>query len=573
VTLVAFVDFECPFCARGHETVRELREHYGPKTLRVVYKHAPLPFHSRALPAARTAQAVFRSAGPTAFFDYADVLFSNTRSLSADNLERWALEVGVSEPEFRRQVGSFENFEDVDRDVELAVSLGLEGVPAFLINGAALVGARPIGEFQRVIEHELRAAQVLREAGTLPARVYAERVKVNLQPSRELSPDNDQVAFAVPVGNSPSLGPSDAWVTIVEFADFECPYCRSAHSTIAQLMQRHPGKIRWVMKHNPLDFHPLAVPAALVALEVYRLRGASAYWAALDALLAEERLQESTLQRLTHDYELDLEVLDSALASGPQDARLVADRDLAMDLMASGTPHFFVNGRRVAGARPIGYFEQLVEEEFAKVQALERSGAKTPYQALQERALPPPGLVRVEVDAPASDSPSLGPVDAPVVVQMFSDFECAYCRRVMQTLDGLRERYPEKVRIVWRHLPLSFHENARAAATAAMELRTQRGDDAFWKMTDLLFGRSEAGPERLDRTVLARYASGLGADMARYEAAMRDGSHDAAIDRDVSLAQRLGITGTPTFVVNGYQLVGAQPLSRFERLVRLALQE
>jgi protein-disulfide isomerase len=61
--------------------------------------------------------------------------------------------------------------------------------------------------------------------------------------------------------------------------------------------------------------------------------------------------------------------------------------------------------------------------------------------------------------------------------------------------------------------------------------------------------------------------------MARYEAAMRDGSHDAAIDRDVSLAQRLGITGTPTFVVNGYQLVGAQPLSRFERLVRLALQE
>jgi protein-disulfide isomerase len=119
---------------------------------------------------------------------------------------------------------------------------------------------------------------------------------------------------------------------------------------------------------------------------------------------------------------------------------------------------------------------------------------------------------------------------------------------------------------------LPFHRQARPAAAAALEVRLQRGDEAFWKMTDRLFGRTDQEAEQLDAATLASYASEFDVDMNRYDTAMKTGIHDAVIERDMVLADELGFSGTPTFVVGGYKLVGAQPLSRFERLVRLVLE-
>ncbi len=573
VTMVVFVDFECRFCARGHDTVVQLRRRYGPEALRVVYKHAPLPFHLAALPAARAAQAVNYEKGAQAFFDYADVLFANTTALGPDNLEQWASAVGLDPRRLRELTDSQAVVEAVERDMELAESVGVDGVPAFLINGAQIVGARPLDEFERVVEHELRAAKLLKERGTEADLVYAERVAVNLDLAGTARAEPEEPPYVVPVGTSPSVGPEAAAVTIVEFADFECAFCRKAHATIATLMQRHPGQIRWVMKHHPLDFHPLAVPAAVVALQVHRERGSEAYWGALQRMFVDERLQQATLDELIQSHQLDAEALARALSLGPNDPQLTADRDLAMDLGAQGTPHFFINGRRVAGAQPLSSFEAMVQEELAKVEALKpQQGAATPYERLQRLASPPPGLERMAVELPPADSPSMGPLDAPVVVQMFSDFECGYCGRVMPTLEALRQRYPNEVRVVWRHLPLPFHRHARPAAAAALEVRSQKGDGAFWKMTNRLFGREGRDAEQLDAATLSKYVAEFGADMARYDEAMRSGVHDAAIERDLALAEELGFSGTPTFVVGRYKLVGAQPLSRFERLVRLSLE-
>lgn len=382
-------------------------------------------------------------------------------------------------------------------------------------------------------------------------------------------------AFVVPIADSPVLGSPEAWVTVVEFADFECPFCQRIHAGIQQLMERHPGKVRWVMKHLPLDFHRLATPAAISMLEIREQRGEAAYWEALNELFQEPRLSQEHLQAVTERYLSDHERHARALALGAEHPQLVRDRDLAEDLLVEGTPHFFVNGRRIVGARPVEEFEALFAEEFTRVEQLRARGGniREPYAALQAQAASAPGLVRSEIVPHDPTVPSAGPPDAPVVVQMFTDFECGYCRRVMLTLEELERRYPGQLRIVFRHLPLPFHENARLAAAAALEVRAQRGEAAFWQMVDRLFGFGPEGPQRLTPQVLEQHALALGVDGPKFQQALAEGVHEPAIERDLQLAMRLGLNGTPAFSINGYQLIGAQPLSRFERLVRVSLEQ
>jgi protein-disulfide isomerase len=107
------------------------------------------------------------------------------------------------------------------------------------------------------------------------------------------------------------------------------------------------------------------------------------------------------------------------------------------------------------------------------------------------------------------------------------------------------------------------------AARAAMEAYAQRGDAGFWKMHDRIY----ATQATLEDADLNAHAQALGLDMTRFVAALSDGRHDAAIDRDKQLAGRLGIHGTPGFVINDYFLSGAQPLDQLEKLVKRALED
>jgi protein-disulfide isomerase len=108
-----------------------------------------------------------------------------------------------------------------------------------------------------------------------------------------------------------------------------------------------------------------------------------------------------------------------------------------------------------------------------------------------------------------------------------------------------------------------------AAARAATEAHAQRGDAGFWKMHDRIY----ASQSTLEDADLTAHAQALGMDTTRFIAALSDGRHDAAIDRDKKLADRLGIRGTPGFVINDYFVSGAQPLDTFEKLVKRALED
>lgn len=167
---------------------------------------------------------------------------------------------------------------------------------------------------------------------------------------------------------------------------------------------------------------------------------------------------------------------------------------------------------------------------------------------------------------PIDDAPAMGPADALVTIVELTDFQCPYCSRGAATIDALRERFPDDVRVVVRQRPLPFHENARPAAEAALEARAQLGDAAFFEMASLLF----ANQRHLDRATLEGLAAVVGLDMARFRRALDEDAHEADIERDMALGDAMAAEGTPTFYVNGEILVGAQPLPSFVHAVERA---
>lgn len=177
---------------------------------------------------------------------------------------------------------------------------------------------------------------------------------------------------------------------------------------------------------------------------------------------------------------------------------------------------------------------------------------------------------RSQVPRPNAANPSLGAANAPVVIQVWSDFQCPYCADAHPVLSEVLRLYPGKVRLVWRDYPLPFHAHARLAANAGREAFAQGGSTAFWKFHDAVYAESD--PE-LDAAGLERFASKAGLDATRFRAALGSSRHDGEIAQDVHVADALGVSGTPAFLVNDYFFVGSVPLDIMRVIVDRALSD
>lgn len=175
-------------------------------------------------------------------------------------------------------------------------------------------------------------------------------------------------AMPVPLGDSPERGPSDAWVTIVEFSDFQCPACGAAAPTIVQLLSRYPADLRLVYKHFPLTMiHPNARPAAIAA-ECAREQGR--FWEMHDRLFANQRaLTSDDLKAYASAIGLDIAKWESCLSNPGPAARVDADEALGEKLGVRATPTFVINGKPLEGAAPLATFEQRVESARAEAEA------------------------------------------------------------------------------------------------------------------------------------------------------------------------------------------------------------
>jgi protein-disulfide isomerase len=169
VTIVEVSDFQCPFCSRVTPTLKEITEKYG-NDVRFVFKHNPLSFHQRAMPAAIAAECAHDQ---NKFWQMHDKLFENQKDLSDEAIEKYAQEVGLDIKKYKECFASGKHKARIDADLAQAADLGTRGTPSFYINGRFLSGAQPFPSFQALIDEELKKAK---ESGISKKDYYAKAV-------------------------------------------------------------------------------------------------------------------------------------------------------------------------------------------------------------------------------------------------------------------------------------------------------------------------------------------------------------------------------------------------------------
>jgi protein-disulfide isomerase len=591
VTIVEYSDFQCPYCGRVEPTLDQIRTAYGPDKVRIVWKNNPLPFHVNGKPAAEAGAGVFALEGNDAFWVFHALAFQNQGALGPASYAAWAQQAGVTD------VGAFTGgleahrwAGDVDKDLSEGKVVGVSGTPAFFVNGLSIKGAQPFETFKEAIDQQLAKASAKLASGTPAGGLYAAMAKDNWTPPEPPevaeSKEDTTTVFKIPVGKSPVRGSPGARVTIVEYADLQCPFCARVEPVLKAIRDKYGDKVRLVWKNEPLPFHVAAEPAAQAALEVRAEKGDAAFWSVHDSMLAG---QASLMSGQTADVDAIVKMAVDAGAAADRVKRAVEthahkdflgrDEDEAESFQANGTPHFFINGRRLVGAQPEERFAKIIEEELAKSQALIDKGTRPTavYDALVKDGKGPPEPEKKDVPKglPAND-PERGNARAKVTVHEWADFQCPFCGRVEPTLVRLVKEYGDRVRFVWHDQPLrNIHPRSELAAQAGREAFAQKGAAAFWAVHDKMFANQKA----LERTDLDGYATELGLDLGRWNAALDGEAHAGEIDADKSAGYGSGLTGTPSFLIvpgkasSGYFINGAQAYARFHRLIERALAE
>jgi protein-disulfide isomerase len=579
ITLIEFSDFQCPYCSRAKGTVEELLKIYK-DTLQVTFRHFPLPFHNNATGAAIAAMA---AAEQGKFWQMHDKLFANQQALAAADLEKYASEIGLDMAKFKAAIDSPKTKAAVEADKKLGETFGVGGTPAFFINGHSFSGAYPLDSFKTAIDEELKKVDAKIAAGTPRAGVYAALVKDGLEkaaPRKEEARPGEPAptdVFKADVTGAAVKGPKDALVTIVQFSDFQCPFCSRVEPTIDQVMKEYAGKVRVAWRNLPLPFHNNAKPAAIAAMAANQQ---GKFWPMHEIMFKNQQaLSAADLEKYAQQIGLNMPKFKAAIEDKKVAEAVEAEATMGGKIGARGTPAFFVNGRFLSGAQPFERFKSLIDEELKKAEELVKKGtpkAKV-YEVLMKTAKAEVGGGAAPSkggdDAPAGppkkvevgNAPSRGPKNAPITVVLFSDFQCPFCGRVEPSIAELEKAYPGKVRVAWKNFPLSFHNNAKPAAEAALAANEQ---GKFWEMHDILFKNQQA----LSAADLEKYAKEIGLNMDKFKAAVESHKFAAQVENETKQGSELGVSGTPAAFVNGQLVSGAQPFDAFKKIVEAELK-
>lgn len=156
VTIVEYSDFECPYCSRGYQTINEVKKAYGDQ-VRIVFKHLPLDFHPKAMPAAKYFEAIARQSSDMAY-KWHNLIFEGQNDLRSKGeafMKESAKKVGADLKKLEKDLADPKLMDRINADIEEAKKFGISGTPGFIINGVSLRGAYPFPEFKSIIDRHL----------------------------------------------------------------------------------------------------------------------------------------------------------------------------------------------------------------------------------------------------------------------------------------------------------------------------------------------------------------------------------------------------------------------------------
>jgi len=390
-----------------------------------------------------------------------------------------------------------------------------------------------------------------------------------------------QVAPATPAGAASgavaaALTPApNAVVEIIEFSDFQCPFCSRVEPTLTELKTTYGDKLKVTFLNQPLPFHQNAKPAALAA-EAARKQGK--FWEMHGKLFANQQAQSpADFERYAGEIGLNVEQFKKDAADPSTAAVIDQHQAIANAVGATGTPAFFINGKNLRGAQPVEEFKKLIDEEVTAAGAnkgdqymKDRLKANNDalygyvYEGKPAPKVEPPKpqvdktIYKVSVD-PAVDA-IRGEPNALITMVVFSEFQCPFCKKVEPTLSQLLTDYAGKIRTVFKHSPLPFHNNALPASNAALCAKEQ---GKFWEMHDKLFENQQS----LDAPSLEKYAGEVGVDLTKWKACFAASKYNAQILADQELGGKVTARGTPNIFVNGRKITGAKPIEEFKSII------
>jgi protein-disulfide isomerase len=294
-----------------------------------------------------------------------DKMFENQRALERPDLEKYAEQVGLDMGKFKAALDSGKFKQKISDEQAAGGQVGVNGTPTFFINGQVHVGGPSFDQWKGLIDGEIKKADLLLASGVKLEKLYDKITEAPPAPAAAANPPPAAggPAAEVAVGSAPVKGPKGAPVTIVEWSDFQCPYCSQGVSVIKQLEDSYKDKFRVAYKHQPLPMHPnaqIAAEAAAAAQEQGK------FWPMHDKMFANQgALDRASLERYAQEVGLDVGKFKAALDSGKFKSAVAADSAEGFKVGANATPTFFVNGRMVQGA-DYARIKAIMDEELAK---------------------------------------------------------------------------------------------------------------------------------------------------------------------------------------------------------------
>jgi protein-disulfide isomerase len=267
---------------------------------------------------------------------------------------------------------------------------------------------------------------------------------------------------------------------------------------------------------------------------------------ALDELINDQLMdREAAAKGTTRDKLMESEV-NSKIPDPPQ----------------SEVDAWFEQNKARLGAQPK---EQVVPQISAMLKNQKLGDAQRTYlKALRDKygvkVMMEPPRIEVSLD----DDAAKGPAKAPVTIVEFSDYQCPFCSRAETTVTEVLKKYGDKVRIVYRDYPLGFHQNAQKAAEAS-ECAKEQGK--FWEMHGAMF----ANQGKLAVADLIETAGGIGLDKDKFKTCVETGKYQQEVQKDFQDGSRYGVSGTPTFFINGIKMVGAKGTDAFAEIIEAEL--
>ena len=507
LSVVVFSDFACPYSAQLFFAL-EKYERQNPGKLHVTYKQSPLDIHPEAPLAHRAALAAARQGR---FDAMAELLYANQKLQDLPALTAYAHQLHLDMGRFRKDMDSSGVAEQLAADLDESRAFGIDSTPTMYLGGKAVIGEQT---------DETLAAAIATASGLVALRTAAPSVSE----TAVLEP-----AVLADLVHAPSAerGNASAPLTIVEFTDFQCPYCKAAVQPMEQFLAAHERDVRWVLRSFPLDFHPdseLANEAALAAGEQGK------FWQMHDLLFAhQDALKLPSLRIYAEELHLDMNAFDQALATRRLAGQIAADRALGTRVGVEGTPTFIIDGQSTSGAKSVAELEQLL--------------------ALHKVPGNRPRVVVADAHEAGPERRISGVEGAALTLTWYTDVRSVQAAAQAELVRSLAAHYDGRIRVVFKTFPVEAHADGRLASAALIAAFSQ---GKFWPMYDALTAQKDL----LDRASVLGIAARLSLDPTAFGNALDAAS--GSVQEDIDGAQKRGISGAPVIFLNTKRVDGLQ---------------